>query len=87
MISLWSSAKKNLKIDFKKEDIPETVFQILSGLNTSLNGLSVLSNNAGDRHATKFKTKKHHAKLAVNIAMTKSEFLIDVLNERNKRGG
>lgn len=84
IINLWSKAKKTLKIDIKKDDVPDFIFQIISGLDTSLNGLAALSNNAGDRHANKFNTKRHHAKLAVNISMTMCDFLIDVLNERRK---
>jgi hypothetical protein len=80
LLNLWSRTKKALKIDLKKEDLPESVFQILSGLDSALNGLASLSNNAGDRHANKFNTKRHHAKLAVNVAMTICDFLIDVLN-------
>jgi len=71
-----------LKIELKKEDFPDFVFQIISGLDTSLGGLSALSNNAGDRHANKFNTEKHHAKLAVNLALTISDFLIEVLNRK-----
>ena len=82
VVNLWNRAKKALKIDIKKEDAPDFVFQTLSGLDTSLNGLAALSNNAGDRHANKFNTKRHHAKLAVNLAMTLSDFLIDILNDK-----
>lgn len=84
IINLWTRAKKALKIDFNKGEIPDFVFQILSGLDTTLNGLAGISNNAADRHANKFNTKRHHAKLAINSAMTLCDFLIDVLNERNK---
>jgi len=80
--NLWTKAKKCLKIELKKEDFPDFVFQIISGLDTSLGGLSALSNNAGDRHANKFNTEKHHAKLAVNLALTISDFLIEVLNRK-----
>jgi hypothetical protein len=86
ILNLWTRAKKALKIDLKKDEIPETVFLILSGLDTSLNGLAGLSNSAGDRHANKFNTKRHHAKLSVNLAMTLCDFLIDILNERQKNG-
>jgi hypothetical protein len=80
VINLWTRAKKALKLDLKKDEIPDFVFQILSGLETTINGLAGLSNNAGDRHANKFNTKRHHAKLAVNSTMTLCDFLIDVLN-------
>lgn len=86
VINLWTRAKKALKLDLKKDEIPDFVFQILSGLDTTINGLAGLSNNAGDRHANKFNTKRHHAKLAVNSTMTICDFLIDVLNERKKNG-
>jgi hypothetical protein len=86
VINLWTRAKKALKLDLKKDEIPDFVFQILSGLETTVNGLAGLSNNAGDRHANKFNTKRHHAKLAVNSTMTFCDFLIDVLNERKKNG-
>jgi hypothetical protein len=84
VLGLWSRAKKALKIDLKKDEIPDVVFQILAGLDTAINGLAGLSNNAGDRHANKFNTKRHHAKLCVNLAMTLGDFLIDILNERSK---
>lgn len=82
LLNLYSKVKKALKIDLKKEEIPDTIFQVLSGLDSIINGLSGLSNNAGDRHANKFNTKRHHAKLVVNASMTTCDFLIDVLNER-----
>jgi hypothetical protein len=66
-----------MKLEIDKETLPEFVIQILSGLETSIKGLAGLSNNAGDRHANKFRTRKHHAKLAVNLSMTISDFLID----------
>lgn len=82
LLNLYSRAKKALKIDFRKDEIPDSAFQVLAGLDSIVNGLSGFSNNAGDRHANKFKTKRHHAKLVVNSAMTVCDFLIDVLNEK-----
>ena len=42
MISnLWTKAKKCLKIELKKEDFPDFVFKIISGLDTSLGGLKM----------------------------------------------
>ena len=85
IMNLWSRVKKVLKIDLSKDEVPDFIFQILSGLSSSLNGLAGLSNNASDRHANKFNTKRHHAKLAVNSTMTLCDFLIDVFNERAKK--
>ena len=83
--NLWSRVKKTLKIDLSKDEVPDFIFQILSGLSSSVNGLAGLSNNASDRHANKFNTKRHHAKLAVNSTMILCDFLIDVFNERAKK--
>lgn len=69
-----------MKLEIEKETMPEYVVQILSGIDTATKGLAGLSNNAGDRHANKFNTKKHHAKLAVNLATTLSDFLLESRN-------
>ncbi|MDP9959280.1 abortive infection family protein [Chryseobacterium lathyri] len=82
LLNLYSRAKKALKIDYKKDEIPDSAFQILSGLDSIISGLSGFSNNAGDRNANRFNTKRHHAKLVVNSAMTACDFLVDVLNEK-----
>lgn len=82
LINLWTRAKKALKLVVDKDQVPAYVFQILAGLDTTINGLAGLSNNAGDRHASKFITKRHHAKLAVNSTLTFCDFLIDVLNTK-----
>lgn len=75
--NLWSQVKKIMKLNIAKEELPDFVVQILSGIDTSLKGLAALSNNAGDRHANKFRTRKHHAKLAVNLSMTIADFLLE----------
>jgi Abortive infection C-terminus len=75
--NLWKKVKKIMKLEIEKDTMPDFVVQILSGIETSIKGLAGLSNNAGDRHANKFNTRKHHAKLAVNLSMTISDFLID----------
>ncbi len=86
--NLWKRVKKIMKLEIEKDTLPEYVVQILSGIDTAIKGLAGLSNNAGDRHATKFNTKKHHAKLAVNLSMTISDFLIDSWQYQNgKQGG
>jgi hypothetical protein len=81
--NLWSQVKKIMKLEIDKTILPDYVIQILSGIDTAIKGFAGLSNNAGDRHATKFITRKHHAKLAVNLAMTISDFLIDSWQFKN----
>lgn len=65
--------------------MPPTTIQILSGLDSITGGLAGLSKNSGDRHANKFKTMKHHAKLAVNSSMTLVDFLLDSMEYQNNK--
>ncbi len=81
--ALWSRVKKIMKLEVQKETLPDYVFQILAGIDTCLKGFAGLSNNGGDRHATKFITRKHHARLAVNLSMTIADFLVDSWNFQN----
>lgn len=75
--NLYKHVKKILNLTIDPEVLPPTVIQILSGLDSITGGLAGLSNNSGDRHANKFKTMKHHARLAVNGTMTLVDFLLD----------
>lgn len=84
--NLWSTVKKIMKLNIDKETMPEFVIQILSGIDTAIKGLAGLSNNAADRHANKFNTKRHHAKLGVNLSMTIADFLLDSWNYQKEKG-
>jgi len=75
--SLYRKVKKILNLTINPETLPQPAIQILSGLDSIIVGLAGISNNLGDRHANKYKTKKHHAKLAVNATMTLVDFLLD----------
>lgn len=82
--NLYKQVKKILKLTIDTKILPQTIIQILSGLDSITGGLAGVSNNSGDRHANKFKTKKHHAKLAVNSSMTLVEFLLDSMEYQDK---
>lgn len=73
---LYKEVKNILNLNPTTE-LPMTAKQILSGLNSIIHGLAGLSNEFGDRHANKNTARKHHAMLAVNSAMTLSDFLLD----------
>src|SRR5690606_22099543 len=75
--NLYRRVKQILNMTVDPAVLPPTVIQILSGLDSISTGLAGLSNNSGDRHANKFKTKKHHARLAVNSTVTFVDFLLD----------
>lgn len=83
--NLYKRVKKILNLEIDKNQMPDTIIQILSGLNSITSGLAGLSNNSADRHANKFKTEKHHAKLAINSAMVFCDFLLDSMNFQNDK--
>lgn len=75
--NLYKQVKKILNLTIDPSTMPQTIIQILSGLDSIVGGLAGLSNNSGDRHANKFNTKKHHARLAVNSTMSLVDFLLE----------
>lgn len=83
--NLYKQVKKILNLTIDSKILPPTVIQILSGLDSITGGLAGLSNNSGDRHANKFKTMKHHAKLAVNSSLAFVDFLLDSMEYQNKK--
>lgn len=83
--NLYKQIKKILNLTIDPKVLPPTIIQILSGLDSITGGLAGLSNNSGDRHANKFKTMKHHAKLAVNSSISLVDFLLDSMEYQNKK--
>ena len=75
--NLYKEVKKILHLTIDPKVMPPMIIQIISGLDSITAGMAGLSNNLGDRHATKYTTMKHHAKLAVNASMTLVDFLLD----------
>lgn len=73
---LYKVTKQALHLDPSK-DLSDTLKQILTGLNSLVSGISGLSNKMADRHSRSYKPSRHHAKLAVNVAFTFCEFLLD----------
>jgi hypothetical protein len=71
---LYKIVQNNMMPDHK--DLDTSLNQILSGLSSLVSGLAGVSNKLGDRHATKYKTHKHHALLMIYSANTLCEFLI-----------
>ena len=77
LLKLFKQTKKILSLDPSQPDLENTLLQILTGLHSIVNGVAGISNVMGDRHARKYKSSAHHAKLAVNAALTFCEFLVD----------
>lgn len=56
----------------------EAIGRVAQGLVTQIGNLYGLANKAGDRHDAKHKPGRHHAKLAVNLALSYCEFMLEV---------
>lgn len=81
---LYKETKRILNLTPDNKDLSDTLKQVLTGLNTTLVGISGLSNKMADRHSRQYKPAKHHAKLAINIAFTFCEFLLDSFEYQKK---
>ncbi len=69
-----------------KNDSLETHLKtILEGLQRQISGLFEVANKASDRHARRYNPAPHHAKLAVNVAFTLCEFLLESYEYQQKR--
>lgn len=63
---------------------------ILDGLQRQIGGLFEVANKASDRHARRYNPAPHHARLAVNVAFTLCEFLLESYQyqqNRKRQGG
>jgi HEPN domain-containing protein len=75
--SLYKQLAEAMNLNPKGENIESYLKSILEGLKQQISGLFNIANKASDRHARKYKPSRHHAKLAVNVAFTLCEFLLD----------
>lgn len=62
----------------------DAIGRVAQGLVTQVGNLYGLANKAGDRHDAKHKPGRHHAKLAVNVAFTYCEFLLETFEARQQ---
>ena len=74
-----------LNLDPSRQDIIDSLKQVLSGLSSIINGLAALRNKASDAHGVAYKPSRHHAKLAVNSAKTVADFLFDTMGFQAER--
>lgn len=72
---LYRRVQRHLNLVPGQEGLSDNLRQILSGLTSLVSGLSSLRNRMGDSHVTQYKAGEHHARLAVNSAMTFCDFI------------
>lgn len=86
LIKLFNQARKLLNLDPKRQDINDSLKQVLTGLSNIVNGLAAMRNKMSDAHGVAYKPSRHHAKLAVNSAKTLADFLFDTMNYQKGKG-
>jgi Abortive infection C-terminus len=74
---LYNLLKGPMNLDPKEDTIDRVLKPIIDGLQKQIGGLYELANKASDRHVRRYNPARHHAKLAVNCAVTLCEFLLE----------
>lgn len=72
---LYTRVYKRLNLDPGREDLDNTIQQVLTGLISVISGLAPMRNQMGDAHPFEYRPRRHHAELAVNAAKTIVNFL------------
>lgn len=82
---LYNCVCDPLNLNPKGEHLESHLRAILQGLKSMIAGLYEVANKASDRHARRYNPAPHHAKLAVNAALTLCEFLLDSFTYQQER--
>lgn len=85
--ALYKLLAEPLHLAPKNDSLESYLKAILDGLQRQIGGLFELANKASDRHARKYNPAPHHARLAVNVAFTLCEFLLESYEYQQKRKG
>lgn len=83
--ALYKLAAIPLNLAPKNESLETHLKTILEGLQRQIGGLYEVANKASDRHARRYNPAPHHARLAVNVAFTLCEFLLESYEYQQKR--
>jgi hypothetical protein len=86
LVQMYRRVQKLLNLDPGRKDIADPLKQILSGLNSIVNGLAAMRNKMSDSHAAVFRPSRHHAKLAVNAAKTLCDFIFETKGYQISKG-
>jgi len=86
LVKIFNRVRKLLNLDPSRQDISDSLKQVLSGLSNIINGLATMRNKMSDAHGVTYKPSRHHAKLAVNSAKTLADFLFDTMSYQIENG-
>ena len=83
--ALYKLLARPLNLAPKNDSLETHLKAILEGLQRQIGGLFEVANKASDRHARRYNPAPHHAKLAVNVAFTLCEFVLESYEYQQKR--
>jgi tetratricopeptide (TPR) repeat protein len=83
---LYKRVQKLLNLDPSREDISNSLKQLLTGIVSIIGGIAAVRNKMSDAHARSYKPAEHHAKLAVNSVHTLCMFLLESFEHQVKAG-
>ena len=83
--TLYKLVAVPLNLAPKGESLESYLKTILEGLQRQIGGLFEVANKASDRHARRYNPAPHHAKLAVSVAFTLCEFMLESYDYQKKR--
>lgn len=86
LVKIFNRVRKLLNLEPSRQDISDSIKQVLSGLSNIINGLATMRNKMSDAHGVTYKPSRHHAKLAVNSAKTLADFLFDTMSYQIENG-
>jgi hypothetical protein len=86
LVKQYKSVQKLLRLQPDREDLHESLRQMLIGLVSIVNGIAAARNAMSDAHARTYKPAPHHARLVVNAANTITDFLLASYEAQRDRG-
>ena len=78
--------QRSLNLSPGAEGLSDSLKQVLSGLASIVNGLAALRNSGSDAHATRYRAEEHNAPVAVNSAMTVTDFVLSTYEYQVRKG-
>jgi Abortive infection C-terminus len=84
--ALFSLVRDNLSLNPGDPKLDNSLKQVITGLNSIVNGISEVRNSHGDSHPSTDKLKEHHALVVVNSAKTVVNFLFGTYSYQLEKG-
>lgn len=86
LVKQYKGVQKLLHLQPEREDLHESLRQMLTGLVSIVNGIAAARNAMSDAHARTYKPAPHHARLVVNATNTLADFLLTSYEVQRDRG-